>query len=171
MNANVQPFREQLMNQEQKYCAIMIQKNDFDLEQVKRTWSITLPDKFKRNGQFSTSIQYLILWEGFDIKLIALIDEWMVNPSGAKPQTAKLLKYSEQTELLRQNLQNFEESSFASYHYLGYLEKAINDHSTLERPASLPLALNLKDAAAAVAYRYGVEPKQVQLSIHYSADQ
>jgi len=155
-----------LSRDEQDLIRLALHLTHHDYNAVIEGWGFDLPADYQISVEALTNCRYVAFSLDGRWDAIAKIGAWRLDMNGDGKRTAELSAISQHVSKLFGETSKIKETKWLNIHQQKAVETAMADESSIPRPEVVPVCLDMEEASDAIARRYGVEAKQIQISIH-----
>lgn len=156
-----------LSHDEQDRIGLALHLTHHEYNAVTEGWGFELPTDYQVSVEALMKCRYVAFSIDERWVVIGKIGAWRFDMNGDGKKTAELSAMSTNVRgLSREISSDITKIQWLNEYQRDAIEKALSDESSITRPQVVPACLDLEEAADAIARRYGVEAKQIQISIH-----
>ncbi|WP_439871361.1 hypothetical protein [Pseudomonas syringae] len=151
---------------ERNRIGVIIHLDEDRYQAISQIWEVSLPSMYDQSLEGLPACRYVAFVVGENLKSVARIAEWRLRGVDPVKRVASIEALSTSVSALYKPLEGITELKWLDKSQAALVVDALNSGETKCRPKPIPPCLDLEDASAAVARRYGVDVEQVYISIH-----
>lgn len=156
-----------MMGQERDLIGVVLHLTEVEYQQLAAKWHFQMPESYQCTVDQLMQCRYAAIAVQGQWKAIIGIDAWRVGVRKGAPMEAEFSRFSEDVAQLKGAFPKCEaEISWLNIQQQNGVSASLESELAKYRPSKVPPCLDLNAAAEAVSRHYGVEPDQVQISIH-----
>lgn len=156
-----------LSHDEKERIGLALQLTHHQYNKIVGNWEFKLPADYQMSVEALMKCRYVAFSLDGHWDAIGKIGAWRFDMDGDGKITAELSAISKNVRGLARDISSkITATRWLNIHQQEAVEAAMADESSITRPEVVPACLDMEEASDAIARRYGVEAKQIQISIY-----